>query len=293
MKKLSDSPHLFAFITVLCWAPSYVFNRTLAPFLSPESLGFLRFGIAAVILSAILIRKKLPFPEPRDLPRFAAAALCGFSLYMIIFNKGTGMLTAATSSVIIAISPVLTTVLASVIFHERLKPVLWLFIGLEFAGIVILTDVRQGFSVNQGILWMLLCVLMFSCFNLFQRKLTETYTPLQTSGICIIFGALELIWAAPTAVREFAALPVLLKSYVLFLGLFSSALAYITWAKAFAKAKKTSDVVNYMFLTPFLAALLDFILNREIPKPTVLIGGLMILTGAILFNITGSRDTQK
>lgn len=284
MKKILNSPHLYAFITVLCWAPTFVLNRTLARHFSPESLGFLRFGLAGFIMLCVMIIKKMPAPRARDLPLFALAALCGFSLYMLVFNRGTAMLTAATSSVIIAITPVFTTVLASVFFREYLKPVCWVFIGIEFIGILILTGAGKSFSMNSGILWMLLCVVMFSCFNLLQRLLTGRYSALQTSAVCIIFGALELIWAAPKAVAEFRTAPAEMKFQVLFLGLFSSALAYITWAEAFAKAEKTSEVVLYMFVTPFLATMLDFILNREVPTFSVIIGGLVILTGAVLFN---------
>ena len=108
MKKIFDSPHPYAFITILCWAPTFVFSHMLGPYFSPASLGALRYGLAAVMLIIILAVRKIKLPDIKDLPMFALAAVLGFSLYMIVFNKGTSMVTAATSSVIIAMTPVIT-----------------------------------------------------------------------------------------------------------------------------------------------------------------------------------------
>ena len=72
--------------------------------------------------------------------------------------------------------------------------------------------------------------------------------------------------------------------YLAVLGIGSSALAYVSWTKAYAKAKKTSDVSNYMFLTPFLTSFLGFFIAGEVPDRATLIGGAVILTGVLIFN---------
>ena len=63
----------------------------------------------------------------------------------------------------------------------------------------------------------------------------------------------------------------------------------MAWAKAFSLAEKTSQVSNYMFLTPFLAALLDF----RIPDKATCIGGGIILFGVLIFNFGGNFRRQK
>ena len=62
----------------------------------------------------------------------------------------------------------------------------------------------------------------------------------------------------------------------------------MAWTKAFAKAKQTSQVSNYMFVTPFLASLLGFLLAGEVPDRATLVGGAIILAGLLLFNFGGS-----
>lgn len=287
MEKFTGSPHPFALITILCWAPTYVMSHMLAPYFSPAALGCLRYMIAGVILAVILLARKVRLPEPRDLPWFALAAVCGFSLYMIVFNIGTSLTTSATSSVIIAATPVFTGILASILFREQLKALQWAAIGVQFCGVLVLVLAGGDFSFNRGIFWLLLSAMLLGTYNILQRRFTKKYPPFLTSAFTVILGGLELSWALPEGIRSFAAAPAKMRLFVLILGVFSSAIAYVTWTIAFSKAGKTSEVSNYMFITPFFAALLGFLLNNEVPGISTIIGGLMILSGAVLFNRAG------
>ena len=284
MKKILNSPHFYAFITVLCWAPTFVMSHMLAPYFSPAALGCLRYMLAAVILSSIIAFRKMKLPEWKDILYLAFAAVCGFSLYMIIFNHGTSMVTAATSSVIIAMAPVFTGILASILFGEKLRSLQWFAMGLQFAGVLVLVLAGNSFSFNAGALWLLLCAFMLGFYNIIQRRFAKKYPPFLVSAVTIILGGLELLWAMPQGIREFQAAPPQMRFYVIFMGIFASSIAYVTWTIAFSKAENTSQVANYSFVTPFFATLLGFLLNNEVPGASTIIGGLMILAGAVLFN---------
>jgi len=65
---------------------------------------------------------------------------------------------------------------------------------------------------------------------------------------------------------------------------FSSAIAYVAWSKAFEKTRDTASVSNYMFLTPLVSSLLGFLIAGERPDTATLIGGAVILSGLALFN---------
>lgn len=283
MIKITDSPHFYAIITILTWSPTFVMSRMLAPYFGPAELGAVRYAIAGTLLALILAVRKIKLPEARRLPLFALAGLLGFALYMIIFNKGTSMVTSATSSVIIAMAPVMTDVCASLIFREKLKAIQWLAVLIQFGGILILVLSGSSLTLNAGALWLGACALMLCAYNLLQRHLTKTYDSFLTSALCIISGGIELSWALPKGLSQFRAAPPKFKFFVLFLSIVSSALGYVLWTTAFSKAEKTSDVANYMFVTPFFAALMGFFLNGEVPTVTTLIGGLAILGGALLF----------
>lgn len=275
-------------VTILFWSLAYVLTRLTLQYFSAFSLGFLRYLVASCALVVAAVVMKMKRPLRKDLPQFLLSGCLGFFLYMIAFNQGLATVTAATGSVIIATVPVMTALFARFVYRETLTAFQWLAILVEFVGVVVLTLMNSAFSVNTGLLWMLLAALALSIYNLLQRKLTQTYSALQTSTYSIFAGTLLLAIFAPASFREIAQAPPVQHLYLAVLGICSSAIAYVAWAKAFAKAPKTSLVTNYMFVTPFLTSILAFLLAGEVPDFATLVGGSIILIGLVIFNFGSS-----
>lgn len=284
--------HPYAAVTIFLWSVAYVLTRLALRHFSALSLGFLRYGVAAALLLVVCLVKKIPLPARKDVPWFIVSGVAGFFLYMIAFNVGTSYVTAATSSMIIASVPVLTALFAALLFRERLRRPQWAAIALEFVGILILTLYGAVFTANVGALWLLLAALLLSGYNLLQRKLTQRYSALQSTAYSIFVGAVLLAVFAPQAVSELPDAPAMQIVYILILGVFSSAIAYITWSKALERAERTSQVSNYMFFTPFLTAILGFLLAGELPPSSTWIGGAFILAGALTFNLAGRQPGE-
>ncbi len=290
--KLKDSYHPYAALTILFWSLAYVLTRLALQYFSAFAIGFLRYLIASAALLGIVAAVKIKAPHRADLKWFALAGFFGFFLYMVTFNKGCETVTAATSSVIIATVPVITALLARVLYGERLSAIKWAATAIEFSGVVLLTLLDHSFSVNGGLAFLLLAALALGSYNLLQRKLTKTYSGLQASAYSIFAGTAMLAVFLPQSVREVQTAPPVQLVYIAVLGLFSSAAAYVTWAYAFQKAKNTSSVSNYMFVTPFATALLGFLLAGERPDIAAVAGGAVILTGVLIFNF-GGRITER
>ncbi len=278
------SYHPFAMTTILLWALTYVLTRQALTYFSPMSMGFLRFGVASVVMALVGLVMKMPLPKKADLPWFLAAGAAGFGLYMIVFNLGASLVTAATCSVILAFVPIVTAFLASLVFGEKLTKLHWLAFAVEFAGILVLTVSNAVLSFNWGAVWLLAGVVLMSVYNLLQRRLTRTYTALQVSSYSIFIGALMLSIFAPLAIGELRVAPVNQLWNVVLLGIPCSAVAYITWAQAFAKAPRTSLASNYGFFAPLLTGILGFLMVGEVPDLATWVGGALILTGAFLLN---------
>lgn len=287
--KWKDSFHPYAAITIVFWSLAYVFTRLALQVFSTFSLGFLRYLIASAALIVIAFITKMKPPRVRDLPLFALSGAIGFFLYMICFNQGQSTVTAATGSVVIATVPVITALFARFLYGEQLRPLQWTAIAVEFMGVAVLTLLNSSLSLNSGLFWLILAALELSGYNLIQRKLTKRYTALQASTFSIFFGTLLLAVFSSAALREVAHAPAIQFVYLGVLGIGSSAIAYVSWAKAFSKAKQTSQVSNYMFITPFLTSIFGFLFAGEIPDTATVIGGGIILLGVLLFNLSGSR----
>ena len=281
---IKNSFHPYALITIFCWTIAYILTKLTLAYFSPLSLALLRYAVASIALLIVVIAGKIKPPKSKDIFWFVLSGIFGFFLYMVTFNTGAVSVTAATSSVIIATVPIITAFFARFIYKEQLKGYQWAAIAIEFLVILLLTLMGGAFSTNQGVLWLIVAAFLLSGYNLIQRRLTKEYSSIQVSAYSILIGTFFLLIFTKAAVQEIQTAPPIQILYIIIMGVFSSALAYVCWAKAFAKAEKTSMVSNYMFLTPLLTTVLGFLVIHEIPELPTIIGGIVIIFGVLLFN---------
>lgn len=282
--RVKNDFHIYAIITIVFWSFAYVLTRLTLQYFTAFSLGFLRYFIASCTLILVAVITKMNIPYKKDLPWFMLAGALGFFFYMITFNQGQKLVTASTGSIAISTVPILTALIAWAVYREKMSSLRWLAVAIEFAGVAMLTLMNGSLSLNTGLLWLIFAALALSLYNLLQRKLTKTYPPLQTSAFSIFFGTILLAIFLPTSVKEASAAPAIQWLYLAILGICSSAIAYVAWSVALAKAKQTSQVSNYMFITPFLTSIFGFTLAGEVPEPSALAGGAIILFGVFIFN---------
>lgn len=276
--------HLLALGTIILWASAYVFTKVALESFTAFGLGFLRYFVAAIVLIIAAIIRKIELPAYKDIPKFVLSGLLGFTLYMIAFNIGSKTLSSSTGSIIISSVPILTALLATFFLKERLNAWSWMAIFIEFSGLLILMLWNGVLSINTGVLWMMGAAVLLSGYNLTQRQYTKEYSAFQSTTYSIIAGAIMLLIFSPEAISQIIQAPLSQILVVIYLGIFPSAVAYIWWSKALSIAKKTSDVSNYMFITPLLSMILGYIIILEVPDIPTYIGGSIMLIGLLIFN---------
>lgn len=273
----------YAAITILSWGIGNVLTRVALQSFSPFAIGFLRYAIASILLIVLVIVKRISPPAKADMPWFVLSGFTGFAFYMMAYNMGYVTVTAATGSVISATIPLMTAALAWLFFKEELRAFQWFAVLLQFLGIVIIALFGGHFSVSEGVLWLLLSALSLSIYNLLQRGMAKKYSALQCSIYSIFCGMIMLTIFAPRAVYELASARADTIFAVVFLGIFASAVAFLSWTKALSLADKASQVSNFMFITPLISTGLEITLFREMPSASTVLGGAVILLGAFLF----------
>ena len=286
MRVLSSS-HFYAFLTVLLWSSAYVYTKIGLEHFSAASLGFLRCFIALAVLSLVIIIK--PRPPKSDWPWLIMSGACGFAVYLLVFNKGSALLNPSTSCVIISTSPIITAIMARLLFKESLTPAGWAASGTAFAGVAVLMLWDSSMTVTQGVFWMILAALLISLYNIIQRKLGRKLEPLVITAYSFLFASVLLAWNIPQSCSELASASSRYLAIVIFLGIFPSALAYWLWAKALALASSTGLAANYMYLTPLLAVILEYLIMGQKPGGGTLIGGGIILSSLVMFTRMGRR----
>lgn len=283
--------NIYSFITVFLWAAAFPLTKIAGQSFSPYCLGLIRCTVASVIL--VVLSKSLKIKKPRtikDIILLAVAGISGFALYLIFFNTGIATITAATSSVIIAATPILTAIVCSFLYSEKISIKGWISISLSFSGVVLLLFWNGELSINPGILWTMGAAIVFCIYNLLNRKLSASgYSSVEIVTFGMISGAIIMMFCLPETVTELADASSLNIVIAICLGIFPSATSYLLWAKAIELAEKTNEVTNYMFITPLLSTIMGFILLNEIPDMGTIIGGIAIITGVILFSVMPRR----
>ena len=275
-----------AFIAIFFWATAFVLTKVVLKEVDVTILGVLRYFFASIIVIFILIKKKIPLPKVKDIPAFIFAGFSGYAGYIVLFNIATLLSSPSTLSVINALAPAITAIVAYFIFNEKIKLIGWLSMSISFCGILILTLWDGVLTINKGVLYMLIGCLLLSLYNISQRHLTKKYSSFDVSMYSMLIGGVLLVIYSPSSVENMFNISFSSLILIIYMSIFPSIISYFFWTKAFELAKHTTEVTSFMFVTPVLATLMGIIILGDIPKLSTLIGGVVIILGMILFNKT-------
>lgn len=279
--------HLLAFATIILWALPFTITKMVS--MDPLTIGIGRCFFAAAFLIVLGAVRRIRLPRSiKDAGVIALAGVLGYGIYMMCFNTGVVLINSTTSSLIIALTPVLTAFGASLIYGEKLTGIGYLTIVTAFCGVAVMLLWSGDLVVNRGALWLLASALLFVCYQLLTRKLQKDgYTSMEIVTYAMIAGAVVQVPFHPQWGGEFLAADTTSQLIVFFLGAGVSAVSYVLWARAFSYAENTSEVTNYMFVTPFVTAVMGFALLGEVPDAGTIIGGAIIIASVVIFAFKG------
>ena len=287
MKTTQLHSYLLALLTTLLWSFPYVLTPIVLQDFSVSSLALIRCAVASAALGCFVIAKGLPVPPLAVFPWFILGGATGFAVYFMAFNRGTLLLNATMTCILVSSAPIIIALLAQYFYHETLKRKEWLAIAAAFGGVLVMTLWGGSIVLTEGVFWVLGAAFLASVFMVLQRSLSRQYPPLLTISYSYIAATLMLLPFLPATLEELGAASANGIVLAVSLGALPSALGYFSWIKAISLAERTSDVANFMFLTPFLAFLLDYLITGQLPGAGTYIGGSVIL--ASLFFFTMSR----
>ena len=104
--------HFLAFITILIWGTTFTSTKILLLAFTPIEILFIRFVIGYIAL-LLLYPKRLKINDRRREWLFAAAGICGITLYYLLENIALTFTTASNVGIIVIIAPFFTALLAA------------------------------------------------------------------------------------------------------------------------------------------------------------------------------------
>jgi drug/metabolite transporter (DMT)-like permease len=273
--------------TVVLWASAFAAIREAVRALGWAHLSFLRLAIAALVLGAVAAVRRVGWPARRDLPLLALCALSGMTAYQVLLNSGEVTVPAATASLLVNVSPILTALIAVALLGERLTARGWCGVALGFAGAgLIALAAGGGVRLSGGALLVLGAALAQATFFVSQKALLRRYGSLAVTAWAMGLGAAMALPLAPGVADDVGAAPSAALLALGFLALGASACGFLTWAYAVARID-VSAAASTLYAVPPVAAIVGWVTLGEVPSALTAVGGAIALAGVAL--TAGSR----
>jgi drug/metabolite transporter (DMT)-like permease len=197
--------HLRLLGMAVIWGASWPWGRVVAQSMPPLTGAALRFMLAGMALLVWLLSAQGTAPLRRlsgaQWRGLSAAAASGICAYAVFFMYGLQSVAAGRASVVVALNPVLTLLLAAWLFRERLN--LGIVLGMLLAVSGALTAITQGHplqllngGMGRGELLLLGCVVSWSAYTLLGRKVLKGIDALTATTVAAVLGSLMLLLAA-------------------------------------------------------------------------------------------------
>ncbi|MET8297470.1 DMT family transporter [Streptomyces sp. NPDC001272] len=276
---------LLALLATVVWSGSFVATRGMAGTVPPVQAVFWRWIIAALAVAPFAARQAWQQRAliRRHLGYISLATLFGVTLYNTLVHQAGLTTSASNMGTIMAASPVIMALYARM-GGERLgaRRVL----GMLLAAFGVLLLVGHGslsLHFGAGDLWMFAAALSFATYSALLKRKPAEIGQLAFLLTTFVLGALMLAPAYAISLDVqggFEATPATIGP-LLYVGVFSSAVAFFAWNRAISLIGAARAGVVY-YLQPVCVAGLGLLLLGERTGPVQLLCTALILAGVAL-----------
>jgi len=281
--RLPSLPVVAVAVTLVLWASAFVAIRHLGAAFAPGSLSLGRLLVGSVALGTVLATRGWTRPSRRDWVGLVVIGVLWFGLYNVALNAGELRVDAGTAAMLIQLSPVLVAVLAAVFLKERATPALGVGLLVAFAGVALIATSTSGPGDRDpvGVLLCLVSAAAYAVSLVFQKPLVSRLSAVEVTWVACTVGAVACLPFAGRLVHDTAAASPADVGWVVYLGLFPTAVAFSTYAFALSHMSAGNLSVT-TYLVPPITVLLSWLLLSEAPPTMAYVGGVLCLAGVAL-----------
>jgi drug/metabolite transporter (DMT)-like permease len=273
-------------ITVVLWASAFVGIRDVADTFSPGSIALGRLGVGVLSLGAILLRRGWTPVGRRDLALIIGSGLLWFALYNVALNEAERHVDAGTAAMLVNTGPIFLGVFAGLFLGEGLPRRLLVGLGVAFAGAIVVGVATSSGSggtptSTEGIVLCLVAAVAYAAGVTLQKPAVRAVPALQVTWLACLTGFLVLLPFAPTLFGEAIAAPLPKIGWVVYLGLFPTALGFTTWAYALNRTT-AGRLGATTYLIPPVVIVMAWLLLGEVPPLLAIVGGAVCIAGVVI-----------
>ena len=294
----TDYPTYLLLLSVaFLWGGSFAVSKLGLQDLSPLNLAGLRFILATLVFALVLWgRAPRLLPRREDALSLIIAGFMSITSYFCIQYTGLLYTTSINAALLLATSPLWTTIFSVMLKQEKITAKAFGGIALAFVGITLVISRGEVFSLFAsetlyGDFLLLINALVWAGFNLYGKRIMQTYSPLAAMTYIHICGTvllLPLIFIAnplnPVPVtQEWDNITLSTTGSLLYLGLLCSVYGFAMWYRGIDRIGVVRTA-SFYYLSPLFALFFGRWLLGESFSFLVVSGGLMVLAGVYVTN---------
>jgi drug/metabolite transporter (DMT)-like permease len=275
-------------VVVMVWGVSWPIGRIVAQSLNPLTAAFFRFTIALpfFFMAAILVEKNIKVERKYHL-KLAILGGLQVTLYNFFFLSGLRYTSSSDATLIIAINPSLTAIIASKLYLDEKLTVNRIF-GLVIALLGVFVVVSQSPNVdvdnrNLGNLIIFFAALTWATFAAFARPLLKTIKPLTFTAWASFYGWIFLVILSPIDGTWFVDISLKIALSLIYLALAAGVFGNIVFNSS-VKAIGPSRAAIFVNLVPMFGIVSSIILLEEKFSYWYLVALFFILMGVYFVN---------
>lgn len=293
---ISHFHKLLMLLLIIFWGSSFVVVKiALNQGLTPVGIATFRFLIAGVLFMGVLMVNKTRKPhcqllvDRKDVPTLLILALTGVTLFFTAQCTGIQMANASIAAIFVCLlSPIIITILSTLLFQEHLIKNQMLGIGIAAAGtFTVIVGGAPSLSGSRefflGSLILLSTPFLWAAYSLLGKRITEKYDPFLVTAYVTGLGGLCLIpfSLAEGSLHQIRTMTATGWMPILFLSITCSLLGYYIWLYVLNQigAAATS---SFLFAEPLVTVIFAVTLVGEELTIFILAGGMLTFVGVYL-----------
>jgi drug/metabolite transporter (DMT)-like permease len=302
----SNNAYLKLTLAIISWAGVYHAANYLVRHLDMYSTAFIRYLIASIILLIILkIKRGRIFDKELFKSNWLlliSVGVVGIGLYNLAFFGAEKYLTANMVVLIFSFSPCLTAFMASIVFRQKIPLTGYLSMLVALSGTIgvinyanpacgkfFCTEIFTHLSIGE--VYALFLCLFAAIFSLMNRKATQRkIDSLTITSYAAVFGCIVLFFSMLMFgnISEITHQSINFWLVMAYTSIIGSVAAYFWYSEAIG-ALGVPKVVVALNAIPFTTLVMSVIFFNQKISLSIIICGMIIITGVILTNLSLSK----
>ena len=297
-EKSTITGHLTALVTILIWGLTFISTKILLEEFSPTEILFFRFILGYIALLAVYPHR-MKLLERKHEWLFAAAGLCGVTLYYLLQNFALTYSQASNIGVAVSVAPFFTAILAHFFTKgEKLKPSFFVGFCAAILGIILMSfSGGEGFEFHPvGDILAVLAAAVWAVYSLLTNKISSYgYNSIATTRRVFFYGLILmlpvfLLTDFRLGLERFTEPANILNT--LFLGLAASAGCFVTWNYSVKLLGPVKTSV-YIYIVPVVTVISSVLVLHEKITPTLAVGMVLAVLGLFISEAKSFRLLRK